>query len=115
MLIWTEGYRPFIMGGDVNAPLGVEVEAGEPIDVGHGVHVHEIKFSDGRTAIAEATTGAIVGTELQTVRDDVAAADPDFMRQQVQEAGQRVPRVQRLPESEFLQVWKAGRGGQASA
>lgn len=115
MLIWTEGYRPWIMGGDVNAPLGVEMDGGEPINIGHDIMVHEIKFSDGRTAIAEATTGAIVGTDLQTVRDDVAATDPAVMQQQVQAAGQRVSRVQRLSESEFLRMWKAGHGGQASA
>lgn len=115
MLIWTEGYRPWIMGGDVHAPLGVEMDGGEPIAVGHDIMVHEIKFSDGRTAIAEATTGAIVGDDLQTVRDDVSAADPAVMRQQVQAASQRVPRVQRLSEAEFLQVWKARRGAQASA
>lgn len=115
MLIWTEGYRPFIMGGDVNAPLGVEMDGGEPINIGHDIMVHEIKFSDGRTAIAEATTGAIVGTNLQTVRADVAAANPAVMQQQVQAAGQLVPRVQRLSESEFLQVWKAGHVDQASS
>lgn len=107
MLIWTEGYRPFIMGGDVNAPLGVEVEAGEPIDVGHGVHVHEIKFADGRTAIAEATTGAIVGTDLQTVRDDVTQADPEIVRRQIEEGRKRVPKVYRLDITEFLRVWQA--------
>lgn len=106
MLIWTEGYRPFILGGDVNAPLGVEVEAGEPIDLGHDIRVHEIKFANGRTAIAEATTGAIVGTDLQTVKDDVAQAAPADMHEQIENGRRRLAKVQRLSLDEFLRVWR---------
>ena len=107
MLIWTEGYWPWIMGGDVNAPLGMEVDGGEPISLGDGIQVHEIKLPDGRTAIAEASTGAIVGVNLQTVRDDVAKADPAFMRQQISAAKQRAQKVQRLEVAEFLRIWEA--------
>lgn len=107
MLIWTEGYQPFIVGGDVNAPLGVEVslEGGESIDIGQGIRVYEVKFPDGRTAIVEATTGAIVGSDLQTVKDDLSQADSVVVQRQLQAAQQRRLKVRQLPMAEFLRIW----------
>jgi len=105
MIIWTEGYQPFIMGGDVNAPLGVEVEAGEPIDLGQDIRVHEIKFPDDQIAIVEATTGAIVGSDLQTVKADLSQADPVVVQQQLQAAQQRRLKVRTLSMAEFLRIW----------
>jgi hypothetical protein len=43
MLIWTTAYRPFIMGGNVNAPIGIKVEVGEKIHVGKGLGTVEPK------------------------------------------------------------------------
>lgn len=111
MLIWTEGYRPWIMGGDVNAPLGVEVDVSalSPIDLGRGVQVYEIKFPNDSVAIVEASSGAIVGSQLEQVREDMASAELEVVQQQINQARVRAARVNALPQDQFLQLWKAGK------
>lgn len=108
MIIWTQAYRPFRMGGDVNQPIGVDVEVTEPIDVGCGMSVYAVVAPDGRMAIAEATSGAIVGQSLAQVRQDVAAGDPEVMAEQVASAHAMLTHVGVLDPEEFFDAWRTG-------
>ena len=83
MEIWTLQYRPFIMGGDVHQPVKCDVEVDGPHDLGGGYQGYIATAPDGRTFVAEATSGAIVGPTLDEVRRDISQADPAVMAKQV--------------------------------
>jgi len=75
------------MGGDVNAPLGTLVEVGELFDLGQGYQGYLVANPNtGTTYVAEVQTGAIVGPDLQTVRQDIEEADPKTMAAQIGKA-----------------------------
>lgn len=86
MEIWTADYQPFILGGDCYAPIMADVPVSGPFDIGHGFQAYLAVAPNGRTFVAEATTGAIVGPTIKKVREDVASGKKRFMDQQVAEA-----------------------------
>jgi len=104
-LIWTEAYSPFIMGGDVHQPIGAEVPVSEPVCIGE-FSVVSVDVPGGLTAIAEATTGAIVGTSLTEVQRDIASGAPAVMADQVRKAAERLKKVRVLSAKEFFARWR---------
>jgi hypothetical protein len=93
------------MGGDVNGPVGVEVEVGEKLELGGGYHGYVVVSPiTGKTHVAEAETGAFVGTDLIEVREDVASADEDVMKQQLVQAREQRKRVTVLSPDEFWRM-----------
>lgn len=88
--VWTEAYRPWIVGGNCNAPICTTADVGEPMDIGHGMTAFVVvspRTDD--TYVAESTTGAFVGASIREVREDVAAADAAVMRKQLKDASIR--------------------------
>lgn len=103
LTIWKRGYSPFMLGGEVNRPIKTTVDVvGDPIKVGKGFEVYEVKSPDGRTFIAEATSGGIVGDALEQVMEDIEAGDPEFMRKQVKEAFLERERARPVTVEEFF-------------
>ena len=98
--IWTWGYRPFVMGGRVDFPLGVEVPCSGPYVLGKGYKGYITVAPNGKYFVAETATGAIVGngdTEklaLANVRGDIKTGDPKVMKQQVKEAKEHVKDIE---------------------
>ena len=86
MEIWTLQYRPFTMGGKVYQPAKCDVEVDGPHDLGGGYQGYIATAPNGRTFVAEATSGAIVGPTLEDVRGDISQADPAVMAEQVAKA-----------------------------
>jgi hypothetical protein len=84
--IWTWGYRPFVMGGKVHYVLACKIKCTGPHDLGKGYKGYVATAPSGDTVVAEATTGAIVGSSLRQVRKDIETGDPAVMRQQVKQA-----------------------------
>jgi len=105
MKIWTEAYRPFLMGGDVNAPIWTEMELRDLIDIGHGLQAYLIVAPDGRTHVAESVTGALVGTDIDQVREDLEAADPKVVRQQIEDAKERVKKADYIEPEQFWSLF----------
>jgi len=110
MIIWTRGYRPFILGGDVHGPVGVEIaEPGEKHELGKGYDCYVITSPlTGKTYVAEAETGAIVGSLLVGVRDDVTAADSKVMKKQIEEAREQKKHVTVLEADKFWVLMRRG-------
>jgi len=92
LIIWRPCYQPFICGGDVNAPLGCEIEVKKPTRLGKGMFGYLINFPDGRTRVAEAITGAIIGDTIEEVMIDVESAKPEVMDKQIEEAAEHIAR-----------------------
>jgi hypothetical protein len=104
MKIWTEAYRPWIMGGDVNAPIWTEVLAGSPVDIGNGFQAYLITSPSGATYVAEAITGALIGTTIKQVKIDVATGDPEVMLKQIEDAKARVKRADYISPETFWRM-----------
>ncbi len=110
LFVWTEAYRPFIMGGDVHALIGAEVEAGEPIDIGRKITVHVVvNPRNGQTHIACANAdGAFVGTDLEEVKHDLKTAKPAVVRKQIADAlERRKTKVVHIDAEEFWKTFRS--------
>lgn len=83
---WTYGHRPFVMGGDVHYVLACDLECTGPHDLGGGYSGYLATAPNGKTFVAEDTTGAIVGDTLEAVRGDIASAEPEVMERQIAKA-----------------------------
>lgn len=84
--VWTAAYNPFILGGDVNAPIATELEVVGPFDLGGGFEGYLAVSPKGVTHVVESETGAFVGTSIDDVKTAIAAADPAVMRKQITDA-----------------------------
>ncbi len=103
LTIWTRGYRPFILGGDVNHPVCCDVEAEGPFRLGKGYWGYIVLKPSGEQVVAESTTGAVVGPSLAAVRRDIKTAEVSLMRDQIAESGVKARSAVKLPAAQF---WK---------
>ena len=101
--VWITNYRPFIMGGDVNAPIMCEVEILGEYDLGKDYTGWLFVIPSGKTFVAESITGAIIGNTLEMVREDIAEGNPQVMEQQINDAKEIVKKAYMGTEEEF---WK---------
>jgi glycine/D-amino acid oxidase-like deaminating enzyme len=104
--IWTYGHRPFVMGGAVDYPMGTEVEADGPHDLGKGYTGYLVTAPNGKTFVAESETGAIVGADLDFVRNDIKESDPEVVKKQIAHAREELKRLERVTPEQF---WTAMR------
>ena len=101
--IWTECYRPFLMGGDVNRPIATTVEATDPVSLGKGHQGFIVVSPKGNTYIIEKESGGIIGDNLEEVKRDIKLGDKDVMNRQVQKAKTRGLTAENMSADEF---WK---------
>jgi len=104
--VWTEAYRPFIMGGDVNAPISTEIEVGEKVDLGKGIGGYLVCSPSGKTFVAEATTGAFIGGSIEQVKSDIADATPEIMQEQLVAAKRRAKSAEPMKKEKFWGMFK---------
>jgi len=87
LLIWTESYNPFQLGGYVHGPVGIHVKVGQRLPLGKGYYGYlVVNPLNGETHVAEELTGALIGPSLASVRKDVAAGDGRTMKNQIDAA-----------------------------
>lgn len=85
--VWTWGYFPFTVGGEVNRPIFTNAVVPKDIrlhDLGKGYFGYLIGCKNG-FVVVEKETGGIVGDNLESVRRDIAEGDPKVMKQQIAE------------------------------
>src|ERR1035437_5919283 len=100
--VWTEAYTPFLMGGDVHAPLLTTVPAAGPFDLGKGFKGDLVTAPNGKTFVAEATTGAFVGPTIESVKKDVAGCnDIMMMKHKVFDAAELKKKARRVAPERF--------------
>lgn len=107
MRIWTFAYRPWIMGGNVNAPVMCDVPVTGPYDVGKGLQVYLATSPSGRTFVAESITGALVGPTVPDVRADVELATKEVMDKQIEDAKSAVLGVHMIAVKNFWMLLRA--------
>ncbi len=87
MEVWTYGYFPFTMGGDVWRPIKCDVSvAAGPFDLGAGYEGYLIVSPNGTTFVAELITGAFVGPNIESVREDILNSDIEMMKENIDHA-----------------------------
>lgn len=101
MKIWTQAYRPFLMGGDVNAPICCELNVEGHYDLGKGYYGCLVISPSGKTYVVEAITGGIVGRRIKDVRYDVEVADTSVIAQQIEDAKLKSQMAEPVSEKEF--------------
>lgn len=106
MRIWTEAYRPWIMGGDCNAPIVCDVPVDGPFDLG-GFQCFLATSPSGKTFVAEGITGAIVGPTIEAVCSDIEAADEAIVEEQIAHAKIRVLRADTVSWKVFWRLLRA--------
>ena len=99
-------YRPFALGRSPHQPLKCELEAEGPHDLGMEVQGYVVTAPDGQVFVAEATTGAIVGTNLEAVRDDVASSDPATIQGQIEQARAQLSHAADVSPKEFWRLFR---------
>lgn len=99
-LVWTRGYNPFQMGGDVNAPIGTMLMC-LPVSLGRGFKGLVATTPKGNVVVAEFETGAIVGRSVEQVKQDIREGQMKDMLQQIVDAKALLPRVRRMNAEEF--------------
>jgi hypothetical protein len=107
MKVFTLGYFPFVMGGRTWQEICIEVEnADGPHDIGKGYQAYVITAPNGKTFVAEATSGAFVGPDLKTVRDDIKLGEQETMDKQVAQAVEQSKLAKTLTPEEFWRMLK---------
>jgi hypothetical protein len=104
--VFTLGYFPFTMGGNVWQPICCEVEADGPHDIGKGYKGYVITAPNGKTFIAEATTGAFVGPDLKTVKEDITLGEESVMVEQVAKAMEQSKQAKEMTPDKFWGMLK---------
>ena len=99
--VWTKDYRPFIMGGDCHQPMACEVKATGPFPLGKGYKGYLIFSPRGKTFVVESKTGALVGSTIDEVKNDIKNAKPEFIKNQIKEAVIQSKKARKVEESYF--------------
>lgn len=98
---WTRAYRPFIMGGNVNAPIACKLECTAALSVVDGVYVHAVISPKGTPFFVESRSGGIVGSDLDAIRKDAETVSVDELLLQIEEQRQYGLTAAEVNESEF--------------
>ena len=114
-LVWTIGYNPWVMGGNVNAPVGARIPALGPFLIGRGLKAYLVLSPSGIIHVAEGDTGAFIGMTLQEVREDVRTGDPEVMKHQIDKAWKDSKRVKVLEPREFWSWFRAEKNWHGNA
>ena len=104
--VYTLRYTPFVMGGNTWQPVAILVEADGPHDLGSGYNGFIVTAPNGKTFIAEAESGAFIGPDLKTVKEDISTGDSEMMKTQVADAKIQSAQARMLDPDEFWKLLK---------
>ena len=104
--IYTEYYRPFGMGGDLNRPIATVVKLNELIECNKGITIGRVTSPLGRHYFVDPISGGIVGDNLRTVKSDIAKGDIKVIKKQISDAKKRREKAQLLTNEEFWKLIK---------
>ena len=105
--VYALGYFPFSMGGSVWQPIACRVQARGPFPIGHGFRAYLVTSPAGVTHVAEAKSGAFVGSTLEQVRRDVSSGSYLVMIKQVAGAVAQSKTARELSPEEFWGTFRS--------
>lgn len=105
LCVWTWATDNSFMtfGRPIYYPLVAKIECKGPYDLGKGQKGYLVVAPNGKTFVAEATTGAFIGKDIKSVQEDVASTTADVCNQQVADAAKELKRkdVKTVDADEF--------------
>ncbi len=104
-LVWTQASRPFIMGGNTNAPIATAVKPVQEKNVGKGFAAFSFLTPKGTLRIAESSTGAIIGDTFEGVKKDIKEGSKEVMQKQIADAKVMVKKAVKLEPTEFFKLY----------
>lgn len=106
--IWKKHYSPWIMGGDVHAPIGVDVEvsSADEVDLGKGFKGFRVAGPDCEVIVDKAS-GGVIGRNLDEIRDDIEKGDAKVMQAQITQAVDTIAKIRLVEPEEFWAVFQA--------
>lgn len=108
MKVWTRAYRPFILGGDVHAPICCDLEpATNQFDLGKGFVGVIVVSPMGKKFVVELQSGGIVGNSIMAVRKDIESSDKETIDIQVEQMAEVGKTAIVVSEPEFWRNLKA--------
>ncbi len=108
MKIWTQAYRPFMMGGNVNAPITAEVEVSDnEMYVGKGYSIRTAISPKGKLFVVDVITGRIVGNDIEQVGKDISEGDENVMEKQIKDILEYKKTCDSISEEEFWNLLRA--------
>ena len=102
--IWTLGYFPFTMGGNVNRSICTDVEIKEEEKLGKGIVGWLVDTPRGER-VCEATTGAIVGNSFEKVKQNIADATQDMVDKQIADAKELARKAEHFEPGDFWRMY----------
>lgn len=82
------------------------VEADGPHELGSGYNGFVITAPNGKTFIAEAESGAFIGPDLKTVKEDVSIGDSKIMKRQISDAKIQSANAMMIDPDKFWKLLK---------
>jgi hypothetical protein len=107
MLVWKQSYRPFLLGGNLRAPMSATLPVMGPFDLGGGYQGFlALHPENNSTYVVESITGGIVGSSLEAVRNDIATAKTEVMEKQIEDAKKQVAEAYTVSAVDFWRSLK---------
>ena len=100
--IWSQGFRPFIMGGDVHRPMACEITSYSESFLLAKVSIRAAIRPDGVMVFLE-PGGGIVGDQIAVLRRDLMKCSPKLAKEQMERSKKLNDYALLMPEEEF---WK---------
>jgi hypothetical protein len=104
--IWTKAYLPWRLGGDGRGAISTIVKYQKVVKLGHGYQGVVVKAPDGSTVVAERETGAIIGSSVRMVHEDVSSGNKKVMKDQMAWARKELQNAQPVTEEKFWTMLK---------
>jgi hypothetical protein len=84
-LAWTEGYRPFILGGKCHYFFRAEIPVTGVVPLGRGYFALTIVSPRGTTYYVCGVSGGLLGTDLEQIKTDVKKGEKKVMDEQLRD------------------------------
>jgi hypothetical protein len=95
------------MGGNIDQATGFSFEQYDfpdnRVELGKGCFGYTIKAPNGETIVVEEISGAIVGNNLEEVKQDIEHADEKVIRNQIESACKENVRI--VSQEEFWKIY----------
>ena len=105
MEVWTYQKQPFTMGNSVaRDPVKCDVPADGPHELGAGYLGFIVTSPEGRSYVAEKTTGRIMDGTLETLREDIRHVDLVEMARQTNDASRSLETAKMVEPQVFWRL-----------
>lgn len=101
--IWTMGYFPFTMGGNVNRPISTEVKIIETKKL-KGINFFSFKTPKGTLKVCEAKTGGIIADDFEDLKANIKGCSQTFLQKQIKDA--KPEYIKYMTNEEFFSMYK---------